>query len=429
MTDLTETWNLRALTGGTQREAMDYEREFCAHLVDLEALKYLLQEGIKDELLYSPIAKTIYAFARTEYERTRKAPTELMLREEFASFNFQEPRTDHRWLAEKLRERYRRAQVQETTRTMAQLSGDPDVAYSYMREKVFEIEQMSGSTQNVWSSADYEHFIDLYQQRVRDRFTLGFTTGFTSVDELSGGVRPAQLVFYLARPKRFKTFFLCKSYVEQRRQGKTPMLATLEMTVEEIEGRVGCILSGLSFDDWDKGRFGKQEWKIWRAAQDEFVALGPAHIVRPPVGERHVTDIFMLADKLEVESVLIDQLSFLEPVNERRVREDLKTAEVVYALKNHAGRTGSERPVICAAQFNREADNLDEIPGAAKAALSGAIEQAADALYGLHRTKEMFENGVVQFGLLESRNAPTGNWSVRVELKEETRIVIEREIL
>lgn len=425
MVDLNK-WNDRAIAvpHDAPKGAVDFESEFIGHLSDKEALTFFLQEGVKEALLYSPSTKALYAFATEEYDRSKKPPTPEMLAHEFPRYEFSVPQTSYQWLVEKLRERYRRSQVQETTRKLAELSSEPDEAFVFMRDKVFEIEEASGSNKSIFSFEDAEHFKQKYLQRVLDGFTRGFSIGFKEIDNYSGGVKPGHLSFILARPKRGKSWLECNAFVEQRRQGKTPFLATLEMNEDEMFGRIGCVITGLSYDRYEKGMFTQQDWKIWDNGIEAFKDLGPSYIFRPPVGQRSVSSIFLQADKLEAESVLIDQLSFIESRGTKYGRDDLRTAEIVYDLKNQASRSGSERPVIVAAQLNREADGLQEIASSAKAALTGAIEQAADSLYAIHQTRDMKDNGVLQFGLIDSRHSDVGDWMIDVEFKAETRIEV-----
>lgn len=422
-----DKWNTAAPIESTEsvvaRPIVDHENEFCCHLAVQESLIYFLQEGVSDELLFQPTARAIFRFAKESFSQSGKAPTQVMLFDEFPSYDWADPQTTAQWITDKLRDRYKRGEVQSTIRSLAEKSSDPHEAFVYMREKVYEIERTAGSSRNIFGPQDTEYFLAQYREEQLKGFTKGFTTGFRQVDEVGGGVRPGQLAFYLARPKRMKSFFLCHAAIGQAMDGHNVLIDTMELSPYEMWGRVSCMMTGLSYNTFVQRQFTDRQFEIIHRAWEKFEdgTYGRIHMAQPPPGERTVSHLSHLADKLDVQSIVIDQLSFLEPPKDYYHRADLATSDIVYGLKNLAGTAGKERPIICAAQFNREAASMDDIADVSKAALSGAIEQVADALYGLHRSKDMKENKVIEFGLLESRASDTGNFMISYELKSETR--------
>lgn len=404
---------------------MDFDAQFIAHLSDPESLQLFIREGISTALLVGNRPQAIWNFTRQYFEESKQAPPLEVLVAEFPSFRFvEEPRTAAHWVVDKLRDRYRRGQVQEINRTVAELGKDPDAALSYMRERVFEVETLSGSSRHTIDSSHFDRLLDQYQEHVIEGMFAGRSFGFDFLDAHTGGQKPGHLSFLVARPKRFKTFFLLESFVAQVRAGGNPIFFTLELTLEEAWQRLTCIYSGFPFTKIVTGDMSKSDYDEFRFIQNQLQETGKFILSRPPVGERTVSALFGEVEKREADSILIDQLSFLEPPKDYYARPDLATADIVYALKNAASRRGSERPVYVAAQINRQ--GKDEID-ATTIALSDSVGQAADLIVGLTRTKAQMQSGLVFMEIVEARHCEPEEWQLSVTLKTKTCFELSRE--
>lgn len=149
--------------------------------------------------------------------------------------------------------RYRKNELQDLTVELAKLNNDPDSAMKFLQGEVFRIEKNSLSQQHTYTNKDYPIFIHTVQEKILQGAFSGASIGFKEIDAFTGGIKNGHVAYILARPKKKKSFFLLNSFIAQAKAGKKPYLFTLELTPEEVMLRIACMLSGISWNDAQKG--------------------------------------------------------------------------------------------------------------------------------------------------------------------------------
>lgn len=405
------------------RPLVDIETEFCYHLADQDALEYFIREGVSLDILYTPRTKNVYQFAQHHYHTTNKAPNLVTLAHEFQQIDWQAPQTEYQWVVEKLRQRYQRNEVEALTTTLAEKVANPDEAMGYLRDRFIEIEKNSMTQRSLFKPGDHELFISELQEKIWQGQYRGASVGFSEIDDFTGGIKPGQIGYLLARPKRQKTFQMLNAFIKQAEEGRKPILYTLELTREEIELRLSCILSGVSWDRAQKGQLVKSDYKDFREAWEQFNADGKQYwFEMPPLDERSVPALTLKADKLGAESILISQFKYIRGTKDYYRNSFDEPAEVAVALKQAAIKPGSERPFYVEAQFNRGGDSMDELADAdlGKVGLTDMIGQSADILFGLFQSRELRANNQLEFGIIDSRNTDKAAWYLKYDLKQQT---------
>jgi hypothetical protein len=413
----------RHLTTQTQIAALDVEQEFVNHLADKDSLEYILREGVSGELIIAPLHKSIYQFVQHHWTQTGKLPTLKVLAVEFPNYTFETPESTIQWTVDKLRERYQYGQVYELTLELGKLVKDAPKAMDFLRDKVFEIERNSLSSAHVWKPGDHKLFLRDLQKRVLEGHFTGVSTGFDDIDKFTGGIKKGNSVYFLARPKRQKTFFVCNAFIRQAMLDQEPYLFTLENTEEEIMLRVSCMLSGYPWDKAQKGEFGPGDYKLLEKAWDRF-AEHKFWIEMPAVEERTIPALLAKIDKAQPGSVIISQFKYIQGLKDFYPNEHSMHAEIAVDLKRAATRPGKELPFLIEAQFNRGGDSMEELADfdASKVGLTDMIPQSADTLYGLFQNKDMRTQNTTEFGILEARNHDKAAWYVESEFKARTEI-------
>jgi hypothetical protein len=411
---------------------LDLEKEFVNHLQVQKSLEYILQEGVTRDLLYNPKTKAVYQFVQHHFDTTAKVPTEKVLKHEFPNADFEAPETEISWIIDKLKKRYKQNKVESLTVKLAESVEDPDQAMSYLREEFMEIEKNSLSSRNVFVPGDHTMFISDLQAKISQGHYKGASFGYKEIDDFTGGLRNGQIGYLLARPKCQKTFNVCQAWIANARMGRKPYLHTLEISKEEVELRISCMLSGVPWDAAQKGALMPQDYKKFRQAWEDFndeceaaAGIREAYwIEQPNMDERTVPSLIMKADKVGAEAIMISQFRYIDGLRDFYRSEHEKHAEVALSLKQACTRPGSERPFYVEAQFNRGGDSMEELEDfdAGKVGLTDMIPQSADILLGLFRSKDLRANQQTEFGIIESRNTDQAAWYVKSEFKSETKL-------
>jgi replicative DNA helicase len=396
---------------GPYVNVFDLETEFANHMRYHESVEYFIREGVDLALINSPKIKGIWTFVQEYFRESGKIPSTTVLKHEFSDFEFVEVDSTPSYVADRLKKRYEQNQIQDLVRELAGKTGDSEDAMKFLRSSFLDIERNTLSQRNIWRSGDSTEFLHNLKEKIVTGMYVGASFGWSKVDHFTGGLRPGQLGFLVARPKRKKTFCTLKAFIEQARDGWKPMLVTMENTDEEIMLRLSCMLSGYPWDQAQRGEIGPDDWELLKNAWSRFEDEAEFFIIAPEVGDRSVAALTIQADKLGARSMLLSQFSYLEGTKDYS-NDWQSRSEIVLALKNAASRPDNPRPIFVEAQLNREKD----------VALTDAIKQRADIVFELEETLDMQATQETQLRVMESRNTGYGEWNFFSEFRKETRM-------
>ena len=242
-------------------------------------------------------------------------------------------------------------------------------------------------------------------------------TGFGPLDAiLSGGMLRSGLYILAARPGMGKTT-VALQFADSIAEHVGPVLfVSLEMSLEQIEGKRISRLSGVPSDEVLLGSGENLDYRKIKAAAQELCKL-PVHISRR--FSTTVAQIRRMAKRIDgLECVVLDYLGKVMPENTKLSRYEYTTA-ISGDLKTLAMELGV--PVLCLAQLNREnTGRKDKKPQLSDLRDSGAIEQDADGVIMLHRedyytTNETplkaWESVEMEFIVRKNRHGRTGSCS------------------
>ncbi|RMV95175.1 Replicative DNA helicase, partial [Pseudomonas amygdali pv. tabaci] len=244
---------------------------------------------------------------------------------------------------------------------------------------------------------------------------VGLPTGLTDLDELTGGLQPADLIIIAARPSMGKTS-LALNLVDaalQKDTQATVQVYSLEMPAEAIIYRLISILGHLNLEKLIRGQLEDEDWpKLAMAVQkinsygdrlviDDQADLTPSAIrARARRGARRFGKPVL---------ILIDYLQMMKcPGKENRTNE---ISEISRSLKALAKEF--DCPVVALSQLNRELERRpNKRPINADLRESGALEQDADLILFVYRDEvynaDSEQKGIAELILSKHRNGALG---------------------
>lgn len=290
--------------------------------------------------------------------------------------------------------------------------------------KIFQIsERRLKKTFTPINRALHETFQMLEEIHGKHSGVTGVPTGFTELDNITGGFQKSDLIIIAGRPSQGKTA-LALSMARNAAlhpEKKTPVaIFSLEMSEQQLIVRMLSAEAKVNAHLLRTGRLHEDNWKN---LSRNVGKLAEAKIFIDDTPALGILELRAKARRLKAEHgiglLVADYLQLIQgPKNaESREREISMISRSLKALAKEL-----DIPVVALSQLNRAVESRgDKRPMLADLRESGAIEQDADVVmfvhrpesYGITETKDLEGNILPTEGLAEiivgkQRNGPTG---------------------
>ena len=263
----------------------------------------------------------------------------------------------------------------------------------------------------------YENIESLY---LRKELTTGIPTGFHQLDNLTSGLRAAELTIVAARPGLGKTSFVLNvAQNAAMEKEKVVGIFSLEMAAQQLVTRMLCSEARVDSHKVRSGYLSKEDWKRLAKTMSKL-ARAPVFIDDTP--GISVIEMRSKARRLKAEHgldlLIVDYLQLMSGTSaSSRVRFENRQQEISTISRSLKGLAKElDIPLIACSQLSRAPEQRrgDHRPQLSDLRESGSIEQDADVVLFLYRedlykNDEDFEDeGIVQLIIGKQRNGPTG---------------------
>ena len=294
---------------------------------------------------------------------------------------------------------------------------DTEDALDRAEQAIFRVTERRTTKDFVSIAEVLDRFFDQidYLQQHRGE-VVGVPTGFTDLDQLTGGLQKSDLIILAARPSVGKTALaLGMAYGAAVVNGKTVGIFSLEMSAEQLVQRLLSTETGVDSHRLRLGHIDDHEWdRISRA----FGRLAEANIFIDDSAGIGVMELRSKARRLQAEHgvdlLVIDYLQLMSSRrSENRVQE---ISEISRGLKSLARELNI--PVLALAQLSRAVETrADHHPMLSDLRESGSIEQDADIVMFIYRDEvydaESEKKGIAEIIVAKHRNGPVGTINLR----------------
>jgi replicative DNA helicase len=247
----------------------------------------------------------------------------------------------------------------------------------------------------------------------------GLSTGFPSLDFVTGGLQRGDMIVLAGRPSMGKTS-LAMSIVENVAlgQGIPVGVASMEMTSTSLAKRMISSQSGVDGHHLLTGNLSKLDFPAM-ASSAAKIASSKIYLDETP----HLTPAQLLAKarswrlRHKIELLVVDYLQLMRAKSDNRQHEvSLCSASAKQVAKE------LDIPVIILSQLNRMVEHQDRPPRLSDLKESGSIEQDADVVGLMYKPDSTHndENPTVRLSIAKHRNGPTGYCDLEF-VKEQTR--------
>ncbi|PPL04929.1 replicative DNA helicase [Parapedobacter indicus] len=220
------------------------------------------------------------------------------------------------------------------------------------------------------------------------RGLTGITSGFSKLDDLTGGWQQSDLVILAARPAMGKTSNAITMAINAARSQKPVAVFSLEMSSKQLANKELSIVSGVPFSRIRKKVLNPEDWQVIHSKMGEISSL-PIHWDDTP--GISITELCAKAKRLKrkhgIELIIVDYLQLITTGN--RQKSGNREQEVGFISRTLKGLAKElDIPVIALSQLSRAVESR---PGNGKRPMlsdlreSGSIEQDADIVMFLYR--------------------------------------------
>ena len=218
----------------------------------------------------------------------------------------------------------------------------------------------------------------------------GVPSGFTSLDRITSGWQPSDLVIIAARPSMGKTAFVLSMARNMAVNHQVPIaLFSLEMSVLQLVNRLIAAETELGSEKLRSGKLADYEWQ---QLEMKVKNLNDAPIF---IDDTPAISLFELRAKCRrlktqhgIKMVIIDYLQLMTGTPETKGNREQEVSTISRGLKAIAKEL--DVPIIALSQLNRSVEmrSGDKRPQLSDLRESGAIEQDADLVIFIHRPEK-----------------------------------------
>lgn len=246
-------------------------------------------------------------------------------------------------------------------------------------------------------------FNRIEDMRNRQDDITGVPTGFPTLDKITYGWQPTDLIILAARPSVGKTAFalnLARSAALHPTKPTAVAFFSLEMSSSQLVQRILSAESEIWLEKIARGKLEEHEMKQLYKRGFDRLSKAPIYI-----DDSAALNIFelrakcrRLKNKHNVGMIIIDYLQLMSGSADRNSNREQEISKISRDLKSLAKEL--QVPIIALSQLSREVEKRKEgnkMPQLSDLRESGAIEQDADLVMFLYRP-EYYEVTTDEFG-------------------------------
>lgn len=281
--------------------------------------------------------------------------------------------------------------------------------------------QRGGHGRMVDLRESFGSFVEDFERRVNNKGQLfGLDTGFKSINELTSGWQPGDMVVIAARPSMGKTVFILNTAEAAAALDKHVAIFSLEMRRRQLEYRRLAHLAQVDLTRLTQGWVNDFDYERISPATG---LIGSRPLFVDDSAGQTVVDIRATCRRLKSEGqldlVIVDYVQLVSgSLGRKGATRGEELADISRRLKILADEVSC--PVLVCSQLNRQGETRsDKRPQLSDLRETGALEQDADIVGFLHRAHHR-ESGPTSFILEKQRNGPTGTVTLSINRPMQT---------
>jgi replicative DNA helicase len=357
----------------------------------------------------------IWNFIRLYFENNKSLPPAELVTEKFRDFSPIENVGATKHHLEELQGEYLNDSLKDILRSAATnvQNNQGNIALNDLITQTSELKKNTSAIRDI-DVTDLESAIAYFENLKIQQAAghVGIKTNLPGFDNyLPSGIMPGQLGVFLAYPGIGKSWLALYFAVQAWKQGKTPLIISLEMSETEVRNRIFAIMGeGL----WSHRKLSNGEVEIdmlkkWHA--NKVAGRPEFHIIsNDSGGEVTLSVIRGKIDQYRPDFVVVDYLQLMSP-NQKADSETVRMKNLSRELKLMS--IGEEVPIIAISSATPDdVKDLSSPPTLGQTAWSRQIAYDADWVMALGRATN---SDIIECVFRKNRNGFMGDFLVQVD--------------
>jgi replicative DNA helicase len=372
----------------------------------------LLQANI-DNLLRTH--SDIWKFVRKYFEHNSSVPPTYLVVEKFRDFELIEDVGATKHHLEELQHEYLNDSLKDILRSAAtDVQNDKgSEALNNLITKTSELKKNTSAIRDI-DVIDLDSAIAYFDhlKKMQAAGNVGIKTGLPGFDNyMPSGIIAGQLGVFLAYPGIGKSWLSLYFAVQAWKQGKTPLVISLEMSETEVRNRVFTIMGeGIwSHRKISQGNIEIDTLKEWHKRRLE--GKNPFHIISSDQGGEISPSVLRgKIDQYKPDFVIVDYLQLMTP-NQKSENEIVRMKNLSRELKLMA--ISEKVPIIAISSATPDdVNDLNSVPTLGQTAWSRQIAYDADWVMALGRATN---SDIIECAFRKNRNGFMGEFLVQAD--------------
>ena len=357
----------------------------------------------------------VWEFVRNYYEQNQSSPPVNIVKQQFKDFDYSQDTGSTKHHLEELRAEYRNDNLKIMLRNAASnlQEGNSVAALDHLINETANIKRVTSTVRDL-DVTDVDSAVAHFEQvkKMQEAGTHGIYTGLAGFDNyLPAGITPGQLGVLLAYPAIGKSWMALYLAVQAWKNGKSPLIVSLEMTESEVRNRIFAIIGqGMwSHRKLSSGQVEIDMFKKW--AQKTFEGKPSINIIsNDGLGEVSPSVLRGKIDQYKPDIVFVDYLNLMTS-NHRTDSEVVKMKNLSRELKLLA--ISEQIPIVAISSATPDdVTDMNSVPTLGQTSWSRQIAYDADWLLALGRAPN---SDVLEAVFRKNRNGFLGEFMVQVD--------------
>ena len=388
------------------------EARVISALLEDKQMHVLLQANVENLLRTH---NDIWNFIRLYFENNGSVPPVSLVVEKFRDFQPVPGIGATKHHLEELQTEYLNDSLKDILRSAAGevQGGEGSKALEELITKTSELKKNTSAIRDI-DATDLESALAYYEnvQKMKETGQIGIKTNLPGFDNyLPSGIMPGQLGVFLAYPGIGKSWMALYFAVQAWKQGKSPLIISLEMSETEVRNRVFAIMGeGVwSHRKLSNGEVELDMLKNWH--KNKVEGRPEFHIISNDNGGEVTPSVIRgKIDQYKPDFVIVDYLQLMSP-NQKSDNETVRMKNLSRELKLMA--ISEEVPIIAISSATPDdVKDLSSAPTLGQTAWSRQIAYDADWVMALGRATN---SDIIECVFRKNRNGFMGDFLVQVD--------------